>query len=65
MVEPKLTLTKTVLDTTDNATTGDAGDALKYTYTFKNTGNATAFGVDLHDVLPAGLDYSASGSRSA
>ena len=56
VVEPKLTLTKTVLDQTDNSTTtGDAGDQVQYTYTLKNTGGATAFNVNLADLLPADL----------
>ena len=56
VVEPKLTLTKAVKDQTDGSTTtGDAGDVVQYTYTLKNTGNATAFNVNLADVLPTDL----------
>ncbi|VEP13298.1 hypothetical protein H1P_1920009 [Hyella patelloides LEGE 07179] len=39
-----------------SSTTADAGDTLTYTITFSNTGNATAFDVNLIDNIPAELE---------
>ncbi len=54
--EPRLTLAKT-LSTTPN----DAGDALRYTLVLTNTGDSTAFEVDLTDTIDGDLVLGAVG----
>ena len=50
IVEPKLTINKTVAPAAF-----DAGDLLTYTITIANTGNATAYGIAITDILDANL----------
>ena len=54
IVEPELILTKTA-----NPNTGDAGDVISFTLRIEHSGNsdATAFDIDLEDVIPAGMTY--------
>ncbi len=60
IVEPKLTLNKTAANVTPGKQPGDAavsGDILEYDVIATNTGNSTAFDVDVKDTLPAGLSW--------
>jgi uncharacterized repeat protein (TIGR01451 family)/fimbrial isopeptide formation D2 family protein len=60
VVEPKLTLNKTVANVTPGKQPGDAavsGDILEYHVITTNTGNSTAFDVNVKDTLPAGLSW--------
>ncbi|MBN1883748.1 MAG: DUF11 domain-containing protein, partial [Deltaproteobacteria bacterium] len=54
LVESLLTITK------DDGTGGidvNAGDVITYTITLENTGNSTAYDVEVTDVIPTGLEY--------
>jgi uncharacterized repeat protein (TIGR01451 family)/fimbrial isopeptide formation D2 family protein len=58
VVEPKLTLTKTAANVTPGKQPGDTavgGDILEYRVIATNTGNSTAYDVDVKDTLPPGL----------
>jgi len=60
VVEPKLTLSKTAANVTPGKQPGDVamgGDILEYHVIATNTGNSTAFDVDMKDTLPAGLSW--------
>lgn len=60
VVEPKLTLNKTAANVTPGKQPGDVavgGDTLEYHVIATNTGNSTAFDVDVKDTLPAGLSW--------
>jgi uncharacterized repeat protein (TIGR01451 family)/fimbrial isopeptide formation D2 family protein len=60
VVEPKLTLTKTAANVTPGKQPADVavgGDILEYRVTATNTGNSTAFDVDMKDTLPSGLAW--------
>ena len=53
VVEPELTITKTVSDSHP-----DAGDQVDFTITVENTGSVTAFDLTLVDIMPnSGLDF--------
>lgn len=58
IIEPELTVTKTVaLDTDgdlayDDGKSGDAGDGIQYTITLTNASGVDAFDIDFTDVLP-------------
>jgi uncharacterized repeat protein (TIGR01451 family)/fimbrial isopeptide formation D2 family protein len=54
LVEPALTISKT-----PDHGPADAGSPSSFTVTVGNTGNGTARNVDIADVLPAGLSYTA------
>jgi large repetitive protein len=59
VVEPRLTLAKTVANVSPGKLPTDepvAGDTLEYRVIAANTGNATAFDVNLFDTLPPGLE---------
>ncbi|WP_053549449.1 SdrD B-like domain-containing protein [Desulfuromonas soudanensis] len=59
VVEPVLTATKTVRNVTAGKLPGDpagGGDLLEYEITLANSGNATAFDVNLVDTLSAGQE---------
>ena len=55
VVEPLLTLTKTVSNITSPGDPAGGGDVLAYVVTVANSGTATAFDVNLVDTLPSGL----------
>ncbi len=55
VLEPNLTVTKTVSNITSPSNGPDGGDILEYIITINNTGNATAFDTNIIDNLPAGL----------
>ena len=58
VVEPRLTLSKTLANVTPGKQPSDppvAGDILEYRLIAANTGNATAFDINLVDNLPAGV----------
>ncbi|NTW65776.1 MAG: DUF11 domain-containing protein [Nitrospirae bacterium] len=60
VVEPRLTLNKTAANVTPGKQPGDAavgGDILEYHVVATNTGNSTAFDVNVKDTLPAGLSW--------
>jgi uncharacterized repeat protein (TIGR01451 family)/fimbrial isopeptide formation D2 family protein len=60
VVEPKLTLNKIAANVTPGKQPGDVavgGDILEYHVIATNTGNSTAFDVDVKDTLPAGLSW--------
>ena len=62
VVEPNLTIGKTI---TAGAAGSDAGDTVSYQVTLQNTGTvATAYAVDLQDVLPAELLGALDGTGS-
>jgi fimbrial isopeptide formation D2 family protein/uncharacterized repeat protein (TIGR01451 family) len=58
IIEPDVTVTKTVaLDTDnngahDNGKSGDAGDGVQYTITLTNTSGVDAYDIDFSDILP-------------
>jgi uncharacterized repeat protein (TIGR01451 family) len=57
ITSPDLLLTKYVSDLTGaDPELVEAGDAIEYTITVKNTGRSTAKNVEIQDVLPADLD---------
>ncbi|RMG73513.1 MAG: DUF11 domain-containing protein [Chloroflexi bacterium] len=60
VVEPQASITKTINQTLSNpsgTTTFDAGDTVVYDVVFTNTGNATAFEINIVDILVAELDF--------
>ncbi len=60
VVEPKLTLTKTAANVAPGKQPGDVavgGDILEYRVTATNTGNTTAYDVNVKDTLPPGLAW--------
>jgi uncharacterized repeat protein (TIGR01451 family)/fimbrial isopeptide formation D2 family protein len=68
VVEPVLTATKTVRNVTAGKLPGDpaaGGDLLEYEITLANSGNATAFDVNLVDTLSAGQELSPAFTATA
>ncbi len=64
IVEPAVTLAKTVRNETNNAgglftesVVADAGDVLTFQLVLANTGNADAFNIAILDALPSGVTY--------
>ncbi|MDV2467720.1 NEW3 domain-containing protein [Acinetobacter chinensis] len=59
-----ISVTKAASVTAVDVTTGVTADrTVKYTLTYKNTGNATATGMTITDDLPAGLTYVAGSAK--
>lgn len=65
VVEPNLTLSKAAGNITSPGVLPDGGDILEYTLTLTNTGNSTAYDINLVDTLPALLNYYASFTPTA
>lgn len=65
VVEPSLTLAKSVSNITSPGVLPDGGDILEYTLTLNNTGNSTAYDINIVDTLPAQLSYYASFTPTA
>lgn len=68
VVEPRLTLSKTVANVTAGKQPTDAavaGDILEYRVIAANTGTATAFDTDIVDTLPSGLALSSGFTPTA
>ncbi len=60
IIEPKITLTKVVEDTSGNDISNqlvDLGDELNYIIGFQNTGNDDATNLTIRDVLPINIDF--------
>ena len=57
VVEPVLTLATTMSNITSPGVPPDSGDVLEYTLTLVNTGNSTAYDVNLVDTLSQQLNY--------
>ena len=55
VVEPRLTLAKTLSNVTSPGNPPVAGDIIEYRVTATNAGTATAFDVNVVDTLPAGV----------
>lgn len=56
VVEPLLTLAKSVSNITSPGIAPDAGDELEYIVTINNTGTATAYDVNIVDTIAAGVE---------
>jgi uncharacterized repeat protein (TIGR01451 family)/fimbrial isopeptide formation D2 family protein len=65
VVEPALTVVKVVSNITKPGFAPDAGDVLQYVVTINNTGNATAFDVNVRDNIPATIQRDVSFTATA
>ncbi|HEX5636634.1 MAG TPA: hypothetical protein VFY78_06075, partial [Gammaproteobacteria bacterium] len=57
VVEPVLTVSKLWSNITSGTADTDAGDILEYEVTIENTGNATAFDINVRDNIPASVQF--------
>lgn len=65
VVEPALTISKAVSNITSPGLPPDGGDVLEYTLTLNNTGNSTAFDINVVDTLSPLLNYYAAFTPTA
>lgn len=63
--EPNLTMSKAVSNITSPGVLPDGGDVLEYTLTLNNTGNSTAYDINIVDTLPSQLNYYATFTPTA
>lgn len=56
LVEPQITTTKTVVDSSGDTEAGALNEIMTYMVVMENTGNATAYEVSLTDKLPDGTE---------
>jgi large repetitive protein len=64
VTEPVLTVTETVTNLTSPGST-DAGDILEYVITVPNSGDSTAFDINIIDIIPSSLALDASFTPTA
>jgi large repetitive protein len=64
LVEPELTMSKSVSNVTNPGEPAAGGDTLEYSLTVVNTGTATAYDTNVTDVLPEGVSL-VDGSATA
>ena len=66
VLEPLLTVTKALVDNiTSPGIAPDAGDVLEYELQIPNSGNATAYDVNVVDIIPPGVLYDSSFTPTA